>query len=698
MEVVVVIVVGSVVGTAIGGFGGFYYLFRRKRRQQPKELFPVHYKLEKVKPPIKELTFFHKFIGIGYVKKHRSNTVYDGTQLIKGKNRDEEMYEYYEEAIEVDLPFGKLRSFVGLKSKKRTMVTKRRLRVFEDDAPLEAKQTKYTLLNKRATIAATNITPSHSAERKREMDLLIEQLDATVPLAPSEMLGRGTVTSTVEECSVEKPHIKKKKHKKKKHNKAINKIENTEEIVEEEVQEVKTDYKEDLEGMDIEDAHFAATSLVDNDIYKKGRIISSSRSAARKIKKELDLSNGIVDDVTKNSGPHPSLIPKGYKAETDTPLILDHSLLKRRVMVLWDVKEARGWFLGTICGQCQRENANYLVKYDRLETGLTFLDGIRPTNLSFMGNDAYGVKWILVVSEIENSSPGLGLSRSNSQRNIDMLGNLTPSASKAVSGASTPTASLNRLSTFSRQPSQEFNNMANGAVTYTHFEEDEEEFGAGDDTKDMSILGGNRAESNGAYEAAVASSPLYSSITTPILSRVNSFGRPSSSLLSKNTMPDEETKMIYPLKVRLGFGSAPVSPMACTPMKSSYDRYDQGFNTSTSLAGTPAKLSTNVPTAQYSPLPSPMRKQSSLSLVFARSNSGLGSKSISPSRSRANSVLPSTDEWDDTGDVGYSVNGIGLGVGLDKKTEKGLKRTGAAVVGIPQSITLDFVGNKETNF
>ena len=68
-------------------------------------------------------------------------------------------------------------------------------------------------------------------------------------------------------------------------------------------------------------------------------------------------------------------------------------------MVKWNVKEAKGWFYGSVINQCDREGRNYLVKYDRQDTNNLFVDGVVPTVFSFQGEDAYGVSWILLVSE-----------------------------------------------------------------------------------------------------------------------------------------------------------------------------------------------------------------------------------------------------------------------------------------------------------
>ena len=52
------------------------------------------------------------------------------------------------------------------------------------------------------------------------------------------------------------------------------------------------------------------------------------------------------------------------------------------------------------------------------------------------------------------------------------------------------------------------------------------------------------------------------------------------------------------------------------------------------------------------------------------------------------------------------MNGVGNGIGktngkgYSKEQQQGLKlkKTGASIIGIPQSVTLNFVGNKEINF
>ena len=193
-------------------------------------------------------------------------------------------------------------------------------------------------------------------------------------------------------------HHTKKKKPRKKHHPAKVVVVSSEAVREEEVQEEEYDYKRELEGIAEEEAHFAAISLMDYDMHRKGRVISTSRQASRQIRKQQDREMGVVDSVTRNSGPDPALIPPGWSAEPNPPIVLDDSLLKRRCMVYWNVpKEATGWFSGNIIGQCDRDGKNYLVKYDRAETGNLFVDGVKPTTLLFMGEEAYGVSWILLV-------------------------------------------------------------------------------------------------------------------------------------------------------------------------------------------------------------------------------------------------------------------------------------------------------------
>jgi hypothetical protein len=123
---------------------------------------------------------------------------------------------------------------------------------------------------------------------------------------------------------------------------------------------------------------------------------------SRRAKKRRDREAGELDAVTANSGPAPDLIPKGWYADPVAPTLLDAKLIKRRVMVYWNVpREGIGWFPGTIVNQCDRDGANYLVKYDRQETKNLFVDGIKATKLSFMGHEAYGVYWICIIPEVD---------------------------------------------------------------------------------------------------------------------------------------------------------------------------------------------------------------------------------------------------------------------------------------------------------
>ena len=94
------------------------------------------------------------------------------------------------------------------------------------------------------------------------------------------------------------------------------------------------------------------------------------------------------------------MIPVGWKVTATVPAICDADLCGKKCMFLLEkTKEQKvgGWFAGRIAGVSFKAGCNYNVKYDRLETGTLFVDGIRNVWLDLIGDNAYGKRWVLLV-------------------------------------------------------------------------------------------------------------------------------------------------------------------------------------------------------------------------------------------------------------------------------------------------------------
>lgn len=168
-------------------------------------------------------------------------------------------------------------------------------------------------------------------------------------------------------------------------------------------------YGKKEEVIDIEDDGgievVSATSLHDLESLRDIRTdhLISDRVEARKQKKKSFVDAGGIDAVATNSGPPPEKWPKGYRPSKVVPTI-DDSLLKKRVMYLWEGNaRCTGWFLGSISSVSRMKGFNYNVKYDRSETKNVFVDGIENCDLSLTGEDAYGRRWIILEKDDEET-------------------------------------------------------------------------------------------------------------------------------------------------------------------------------------------------------------------------------------------------------------------------------------------------------
>lgn len=134
--------------------------------------------------------------------------------------------------------------------------------------------------------------------------------------------------------------------------------------------------------------------LLDLDLDERRRVCVNRRKALRKEIK--DLRSGGIDVVAANSGPPKNQIPAGYEMLQSAPQLTIEDLQFQRVMYLWDSKEASGWYCGTICGASKLPNCNFNIKYDKFETKSVYVDGIINYNLSFSGDQAYGLRWVII--------------------------------------------------------------------------------------------------------------------------------------------------------------------------------------------------------------------------------------------------------------------------------------------------------------
>jgi len=377
-EVVIILgCVGGVVGAFGGSFGAFYCIFRKPRRQDVSRPLPVKYKLnEKIEKSVKEKELKRRMFGFGIFRKRRGVTMHekkvigpDGVVRVVGveyKLSEEEVFMEEEGSIQGEEGEGEdegeatmlSRVFgCGLRRKKAVSLSEE---IYEEKGePLD-----------------------RMGSTKRRGGLTIKS--ALITRLPSQKDGPAVPVN--------------KEPRKKRHHKNIQKEEVVEDEVPDEVPDEVYDYKEELQRIDVEEANFTSIALIDYDMHRKGRIISASRVESRRAQRRTEREAGKLDAVTANSGPTPDLLPKGWSADPVAPTALDKKLIKRRLMVYWNVpREGVGWFVGTVVNQCDRDGANYLIKYDRQETGNLFVDGIKPTKLSFMGHEAYGVSWILVI-------------------------------------------------------------------------------------------------------------------------------------------------------------------------------------------------------------------------------------------------------------------------------------------------------------
>jgi hypothetical protein len=130
----------------------------------------------------------------------------------------------------------------------------------------------------------------------------------------------------------------------------------------------------------------------------------------KKLRQEMRLeaeAENAEDLVAINSGPHPRFIPRGWRASDVVPTICDAELVKQKVMFLLEKSDSQrvgGWFPGSVAGPSRKPNCNYNIKFDRIETGTLFVDGIRNVELSLVGENAYGRRWI-ILTEVPLDQP-----------------------------------------------------------------------------------------------------------------------------------------------------------------------------------------------------------------------------------------------------------------------------------------------------
>ena len=183
------------------------------------------------------------------------------------------------------------------------------------------------------------------------------------------------------------------------------------EVVQEEVEE--SDEEEDLDNV---------VSLLSLEIAKKKRIneiLDNRKNKKKKMEaaaesfavssKSMSTASGktkgtgaklIVDVVALNAGPSVAIVPPGYaiiNQDIGPALITPEVLLYKRILYLWEEKNTKGWFIGTIVGTSESPGFNYRIKYDREETKTIFVDGIKAVFLSLSGEQAFGRRWVALV-------------------------------------------------------------------------------------------------------------------------------------------------------------------------------------------------------------------------------------------------------------------------------------------------------------
>ena len=131
-------------------------------------------------------------------------------------------------------------------------------------------------------------------------------------------------------------------------------------------------------------------------------IVVQRRTKRLTAMKEVVMAGG-VDTVALNSGPDPSLVPKGYVVSGNIPT-LDSSFNGEIVLILWEqdmnIDQFRlgepllGWFLAKVHSHCHRPPYNFILKYSKELTGARKLDGFVNTILDPAGMNGYGRRWV----------------------------------------------------------------------------------------------------------------------------------------------------------------------------------------------------------------------------------------------------------------------------------------------------------------
>ena len=156
-----------------------------------------------------------------------------------------------------------------------------------------------------------------------------------------------------------------------------------------------------------------ASSLFDLDPEERGRNIVQHRLESRQVIKEKWMDDGVQDVVLENSGPPLTVIPEGYTVRELTPELTQEALQHHRVMVQFDERRAKGWFMGTVSGYTKRPGFNFNVKFDKADTGSIDIDGIKACQLFESGEFAYG-RWWCVLDPIPGYVFSQGKSRPGS--------------------------------------------------------------------------------------------------------------------------------------------------------------------------------------------------------------------------------------------------------------------------------------------
>lgn len=134
--------------------------------------------------------------------------------------------------------------------------------------------------------------------------------------------------------------------------------------------------------------------------------IIQQRQRKREVAKQELQQRGIVDVVAVNSGPPANLIKSGYVLSSEPPLLTLEYLQYKRVMYKWEGvhPKAEGWFFGMIATASRVSGCNFAIKYDRMDTGSVYVDGVKNVLLELKGDNAYGRKWVIVFPQSSDKS------------------------------------------------------------------------------------------------------------------------------------------------------------------------------------------------------------------------------------------------------------------------------------------------------